>query len=111
MKKLTAILLTVMILSLTACGSGSGGNTEDLSPAPASESTNAPSEAEGDNGTASGDSMEDGNIQNEDGPEVSAENDAPQNVGNAETPSTADDPEQGAKILVAYFSRVGNTVW
>lgn len=77
-----------MTISLAACGGESGENTpsEDQSPVSAQEQTNDPAEAE-------------------------TGNDAPQSGGNAETPSAEDGSEQGGKILVAYFSRVGNTVW
>ena len=89
MKKFAAILLTIsMTISLAACGSKSNENTppESQPPVSAQEPTNTLAEAE-------------------------TGNDAPQSGGNAETPSAEDGSEQGGKILVAYFSRVGNTVW
>ena len=85
MKKSTAILLTlVMILSLAACGSESSGGTpgESQPPILTQEPTNSPTEG------GSGD-------------------DAALSVA----PVDGDDTQQGSNILVAYFSRVGNTVW
>ena len=95
MKRYTAILLAIgMILSLAACGSESSEGTPEGNQPSVSiqEPTNAPREdGTGDDITISVDPA-DGN-----------DPDAPSNTGG--------NAEQGSNILVAYFSRVGNTVW
>ena len=89
MKKFIEILLTVfMAVSLAACGSESVGNTpaEGQRPVSTQPPTSSP--------------VKDG-----------IESNGPQGDNDPETPAPEDDTEQGSNILVAYFSRVGNTVW
>lgn len=84
MKRFTAIILaTIMILSLVACGSenSEGIPSESQPSASTQEPTNAPTQ------------------------------DTPQGGNNSEAPTTGNGGQQGSNILVAYFSRVGNTVW
>ena len=89
MKKFIEILLTVFIaVSLAACGSENGGNTPTEGQRPVSTQPPTSSPAE--------DGME---------------NNRPQGDNDPETPTTGDNAQQGSNILVAYFSRVGNTVW
>lgn len=91
MKQFIAILLAAgMTLSLAACGSESNADTpsESQSSVSTTEPTATPTE--------------NGNVQNEDDPEAASENNESQNSNNSET---------GSNILIAYFSRVGNTVW
>ena len=95
MKQFAAILLTMgMILSLAACGSGNSEVTpsESQSPVSTQEPTNSPTEAgSGDDATVSA---------------------APADGNDTEAPSNAgDNTNHDSNILVAYFSRVGNTVW
>ena len=85
MKRPTAILLTLaMFLFLAACGSenGEGTPTESQPSVSTQEPANSPTE----NGS-------------EDDTTISVD------------PADGDDTRQGSNILVAYFSRVGNTVW
>ena len=80
MKKFIAILLVMlMLLSLSACGSKSSKDTPtgNQSSVSAQEPASSPAEEEND----------------------------------VENPSSEDDAEYGSSILVAYFSRSGNTVW
>ena len=80
MKKFIAILLVMlMLLSLSACGSKSSEDTPTGSQPPVSAQEPASSPAEEEN--------------------------------DVENPSSEDDAEYGSSILVAYFSRSGNTVW
>ena len=88
MKKFITILLSMtVILSLAACGSDRSEDapTESQPPVSAQEPTDTPVEAEDENDA-----------------EIPSEDTEPQDGG---------DTEQGGSILVAYFSRVGNTVW
>ena len=85
MKKSTAILLTlVTLLSLASCGSENGEDTPTESQP--SVSTQEPANSPTENGS-------------EDDTTISVD------------PAGGDDTRQGSNILVAYFSRVGNTVW
>ena len=95
MKRSTAILLTIgMILSLTACGSESseGTPTESQPAVSTQEPANSPTENGSEDDTTISVDPADGDAP-----------DAPSDTGG--------DAEQGSNILVAYFSRVGNTVW
>ena len=103
MKKYTTIFLTiVMVLSLAACGSGGNGSapTESQPPASTQESASTPTTAGSENSTIT--------------PPASNES---QGAGDAEASSSGSDdnpeasPSEGSNILVAYFSRSGNTVW
>ena len=100
MKKFTAILLTmVMILSLAACGSDSSEDTRTESQPPVSvqeptDTPDTPAEAE-----------------DEDDAETPSEDNKPQESSDTQTPATGADTEEDSSILVAYFSRSGNTVW
>ena len=103
MKKYTAILLImVMVLSLAACGSGSNGSAPAESQPLTSmqEPASTPATAGSENSTIT--------------PPASNES---QGAGDAEASSSASDdntdasPSEGSNILVAYFSRSGNTVW
>ena len=95
MKKLLAILLAlVMVASLAACGSESSEGTPSESQplVSAQRPTNTLAEEENNAVTPS-------------------ENNEPQDGGDAETLTSEDDAEQGSSILLAYFSRSGNTMW
>ena len=82
MKRSTAILLAlVMILSLAACGSE--GSEGNAGESQSSVLTQDPTNSPTGNGTQA----------------------------STETPTAGNDTEQSNNILVAYFSRVGNTVW
>lgn len=91
MKKLLSMLLALtMALSLAACGNNAGGSTDTSEPPEASEpvetpDTSAPAES----------------------PDVSDPAETPESTEPAgeETPSE----QEGSHILIAYFSRVGNT--
>ena len=95
MKRSTAIFLAMgMILSLASCGRESSEDTpsESHPSVLTQETTNSPAEdGTGDDITISVDPA-DGNNPNT-------------------STDTGGDAEQGSNILVAYFSRVGNTVW
>ena len=92
MKKHLAILLAlVMVVSLVACGS-EDTPSESQPSVSTQEPANTP--AEGENNAA-----------------TPSENNEPQDGSDAETPTSEVDAEQGSNILVAYFSRVGNTQW
>ena len=91
MKQFIAILLAAcMTLSLAACDSESNADTpsESQPSVLTTEPTATPTE--------------NGNVQDEADPETPSENHEPQDNSNSETDNN---------ILVAYFSRVGNTVW
>ena len=100
MKKFTAILLTmVMILSLAACGSDSSEDTRTESQPPVSvqeptDTPDTPAEAEDENDA-----------------ETPSEDNEPQEDSDTQAPATEIDTEGSSNILVAYFSRSGNTVW
>ena len=99
MKKFVAILLTVFIaISLAGCGSDGNEDTtsKDQPSVTAGEPANLPAE----------DGIE-GDAKAFDDSETHSGNDAPQN---SEAAAIGDDTES-SNILVAYFSRVGNTVW
>lgn len=102
MKKIyAAILVLAMAVSVTACNndtsmqSQSGFATGDIS----SISDNTDSSAEN------------SNLQNENDTEYSYKNDDSKNESSLQEPADNDNYEQGSNILVAYFSRVGNTNW
>ena len=83
-KRFTALVILAMIFTMTACGNK---NDNEIS------QQNQPSAATDDASDSSGTVRD---LQDD----------------LAETDSTQqDDPVQGSNILVAYFSRVGNTVW
>ena len=91
MKQFIAILLAAcMTLSLAACDSESNADTPSESQP--SVLTTEPTATPTENGT----------VQDEADPESPPENHEPQDNSNSETDNN---------ILVAYFSRVGNTVW
>ena len=95
MKRFTAILLTMlMVLSLAACGSQNSENTPTGSQPPVSAQDPANSPAEGENGA-----------------ETPSENNKFQGDSDTEAPASDSGSEEGSNILVAYFSRSGNTVW
>lgn len=95
MKKHLAILLAlVMVVSLAACGSENNNNTPSESQPSVSTQEPANTPAEEENNA-----------------ETPSENNEPQGGNDNEAPSTEGDTEQGSNILVAYFSRSGNTVW
>lgn len=82
MKKLLSLLLALVVaLSLTACGNNAGGSTDTSEPPAASEPTETPDASE---------------------PVETPESTEP---AGEETPSE----QGGSHILIAYFSRVGNT--
>lgn len=83
-KRFTALVILAMIFTMTACGNK---NDNEIS------QQNQPSAATDDTSDSSGTVRD---LQDD----------------LAETDSTQqEDPVQGSNILVAYFSRVGNTVW
>ena len=95
MKKLLAILLAlVMVTSLAACGSENNNNTPSESQPSLSTQEPANTPAEGDNDA-----------------EIPSEDNELQGGSETETTTSRDDVQQGSNILVAYFSRSGNTVW
>lgn len=105
-KVLVVLLMSAMIISMAACGSEnndavSGQNSQ-------SSSIGDPSDSSSEN-----ESMEDVDSQNEnnaaaDG-EAQEENQPEEN--STEGSAEADVSTPGSHILVAYFSRVGNTDW
>ena len=89
MKKFTGILMAVLIAaSLAACSSESSRNTpaEGQPSISAQEPAPFPTEA-------------------------GSENQNPQSGNDPEIPTARDNAQTDSNILVAYFSRVGNTVW
>lgn len=91
MKKILSMMLALaMALSLAACGSDAGGSTDTSEPPAASEPTETPDTSEP---AAS--------------PDASEPSEVPESTGPAgeETPGG----QEGSHILIAYFSRVGNT--
>lgn len=99
-KRFSALVILAMIFTMTACGNK---NDNEIS------QQNQPSAATDD---ASDSSATIRDLQDE----QESETDSTQNPGDseylAETDGTQqDNPVQGSNILVAYFSRVGNTVW
>ena len=138
MKKYTAIFLAiVMVLSLAACGSGSNGSApaESQPPASAQEPASTPATAgsessavtppasnepqgagnaepsSGSGGNTEAPSSESDNTEASSSGSGSTEAPSSGSGGNTETPSSGGGTEQGSNILVAYFSRSGNTVW
>ena len=97
MKKFIAILLSMtIILSLASCGSerSEDAPTESQPPVSEQEPTNSLAETEAENDA-----------------ETPYENNEPQEESDIQTPAIGADTEESSNILVAYFSRVGNTVW
>ena len=100
MKRFTAILLTmVMILSLAACGSNGSEDTPTegqpiVSSQDPADTPDTPAEAE-----------------NEDDAETLSEDNEPQDSSDTGISTSESGTGQGSNILVAYFSRSGNTVW
>ena len=95
MKKLSIMLLALVLgFSLAACDSDGRENipAESLSPVSAQEPANAPAEGEND-------------------AETLPENIDLTDSSETETTTSEGNTEQGSNILVAYFSRSGNTVW
>ena len=107
MKKVLAVfLMSVMVISMTACGSGINDGASDQ---------NSQSSSIGDPSGSSSEkeSMEDVDSQDEnnvaaDG-EAQEENQPEEN--STEGSAEVDVSTPGSHILVAYFSRVGNTDW
>ena len=92
MKRIFTVILTgIIIFSMTACGSGDNDGTSLQNQS--SSSIDNPSDSSVENSSAQ---AENAGLQNDIGSQESAED---------------GDSEQGSHILVAYFSRVGNTVW
>ena len=94
MKRILAILIVLaMVISLSACGNG---NNDDVDQSSSTDITTAAT-------------TDDNAPQSGDAPETSPDETEPQ-----DKPS-ADEPAEGvaaqSNILVAYFSRVGNTDW
>ena len=86
MKKVFAVfLMCVMMFCLTACGNENSNYISQLNSEPAASNTDTQEESDSEE-LAETDSSEQGS-------------------------SEQSDPVQGSNILVAYFSRVGNTVW
>ncbi|MCH5257338.1 MAG: flavodoxin [Lachnospiraceae bacterium] len=86
MKKVFAVfLICVMMFYLTACGNENSNYISQLNSEPAASNTDTQEESDSEE-LAETDSSEQGS-------------------------SEQSDPVQGSNILVAYFSRVGNTVW
>ena len=109
MKKFfTVFLITIMVLSVTACGDTNDGNAV-ISENPASTSNVAVADSSVENGDSQNeedevDLSETGGSQNEESDIQNEENDSHNSADNNESQS-------GGNILVAYFSRVGNTAW
>ena len=95
MKRITAILLTMlMVLALAACSSQNSEDTPTGSQPPVSAQDPANSPTEDENNA-----------------EAPSENNESQDGSDTEAPASDGDSEEGSNILVAYFSRSGNTVW
>ena len=116
MKKLTAILLTVlMILSLAACSGGGGiadnnGNDELVQNPTEGSRTQEQSAASSETGEESGQSGKaSGTALEPSAKDSVSESDMPQESdSNSSDSEPASEPE-GSKILVAYFSATNNT--
>ena len=109
MKKFVAVfLIAVMVLSVTACDDTNDGNAViPENPASTSGAAVADSSAEHEDSQGEEDAedlSEAGESQNEENDIQNEENDSQNSADNNESQS-------GGNILVAYFSRVGNTEW
>lgn len=100
MKKILVVLMIfAMAVPVAACGNERGNNTPDQNrPSASSESTS--------------DSVtDDGNLQGDSDAELTSGNADTQDGINPEENDGAVRSGQGSNILIAYFSRVGNTEW
>ena len=97
-KILSIFLVLIMIFSLAGCGSG---NSNDVDSSNQNESSSAVNEV-------SNSISETDDIQTEEKEEPS---ESILQDESAEVSITDSEKEEGNNILVAYFSRVGNTVW
>ena len=98
MRKFLAVMLALaLIVSLTACGGNSNNSGASTSSTPSSQTEQTPA--------SQSPSESDPGSQNEPVPEADpASEEAPDADSEQEEPA-------GSNILVAYFSRVGNTDW
>lgn len=92
-KILAAMLALTLVISLSACG-GSSNHSESSAPSTPSEESSVSQSPSGSNPNSQNNPVSDGESASE---EASA--------------SDAEDEPTSSNILVAYFSRVGNTNW
>lgn len=95
MKQMVAVFLSLaIILSIVACGNANSGDTSDQVSISTDDMSNSVSDDS---------SVDTGDLQDDTSEGTNSENDT--------VSVEANNDEQGSNILVAYFSRVGNTDW
>lgn len=113
-KRFAVFVILTMIITITACGNrnDSEASQQNRLSAPADDVSDSSGEISGlQDEQESESSSRNDDTQNPGGLEELAETDGSEQDSSNQANSEQSSPAQGSNILVAYFSRVGNTNW
>lgn len=113
-KRFAVFVILTMIITITACGNrnDSEASQQNRLSAPADDASDSSGEISGSKDEQESESSSrNDDTQNPGGLEELAETDGSEQDSSNQANSEQSSPAQGSNILVAYFSRVGNTNW
>ena len=113
-KRFAVFVILTMIITITACGNrnDSEASQQNRLSAPADDVSDSSGEISGSQDEQESESSSrNDDTQNPGGLEELAETDGSEQDSSNQANSEQSSPAQGSNILVAYFSRVGNTNW